>query len=71
MSAIGRRLDRLATLTRPMGCNVAGGACWKNEAYGDGSDDPPEPDLPGRCPACGLPRSYRLIRVLGVDVGRI
>lgn len=71
MSNQRSRLDRLVLLTRPKGCHVVGRECWRNEVYGDGTDDPPLPLLPERCPACGLPRSYQLVCVAGVDANLI
>ncbi len=66
-----RRLDRLTDRLRPPGCYSEGAVCEQAAVVGDGSLDPPTPDLPERCPACGRRRTYQVVELLGVDVARL
>lgn len=67
------RLDRLETVwhRRPEGCFSDGPTCAKHALVGDGSDDPPMPDLPATCAGCGRPTFWQITVVCGVDVGCI
>lgn len=67
------RLDTLAMVwrRRPPGCFSEGGTCTKYRVVGDGSDDPPMPDLPATCDGCGRPIFWRVTVVCGVDVSRV
>lgn len=65
------RLDRLADRFRPAACLWIGGRCYRTEVVGDGTLDPPKPDLPPVCALCGRARDYRIVKLLGVDVSRI
>ena len=65
------RTDRLQPLFRPASCYSAGSVCDRVELVGDGSLDPPEPDLPEVCVACGRRIRWQVIVVYGVDVGAI
>ncbi len=66
-----RRLDRLAERFRPTACYSPGPVCEQAVVVGDGSLDPPTPDLPGRCPACGRRRTYQVVELLGVDAAKL
>ena len=68
---LGGRLDRLALAARPGRCRWVGGRCAKDALVGDGSDDPPMPNLPSVCPDCGRPVLWRVVVVCGVDVSRV
>lgn len=68
---LGRRIARLTHRVRPVGCFSSGSHCTTFLLVGDGSDDPPTPELPARCPACGRPHLHHIVRLIGVDVARI
>lgn len=67
------RITKLETVwhRRPAACWSAGSACTKHELVGDGSDDPPMPDLPATCADCGRAILWRVIVLPGVDASRI
>ncbi len=71
MTMLGNRIDRLAHRVRPVSCFSGGSHCTMYALVGDGSDNPLEPQLPARCPACGRPHLHRMVRLIGVDVARI
>ncbi len=64
------RLDRLTHRIRPAGCWSVGSRCETFVLVGDGSDDPPEPDLPDTCSKCGRPAEHHVVLLVGVDVDR-
>lgn len=65
------RIDRIAHRFRPVSCFSPGSQCVRYVLVGDGSDDPPEPELPARCPACGRPADHQLVVLVGVNVDAI
>ena len=60
-----RRLDRLADRLRPAACYSPGAVCER--AVVVGAETPGDPTLPKRCPSCGRPRTYTVVRIVGVD----
>lgn len=70
-AGLGRRLDRLALAAKPGRCRWAGGRCVKHAVIGDGSDDPPMPELPAVCGGCGKPTLWRVVVLVGVDAARL
>ena len=71
MTALVVRLDRVAQRLRPPACRGDGTVCEQTRLVGDGSDEPPVPELPAVCAACGRPIRWQLVVVAGVDVGLI
>lgn len=71
MNGTLRRLDRLAHRFRPVDCFSDGDLCTKYWLVGDGSDDPPEPEVPATCAACGRATTTTLVIVAGVDMSRL
>lgn len=65
------RLDRLAVAAKPGGCVWAGGRCVKYGVVGDGSLEPPMPDLSSVCPDCGRPVAWSVVVLPGVDASRL
>ncbi|MDP9364228.1 MAG: hypothetical protein M3Q10_08385 [Chloroflexota bacterium] len=69
MTTNPRRLDRLAERFRPTACYSTGPVCGAAVVVGD--ETPGEPDLPARCPTCGRPRRYEIVRIAGIDARRL
>jgi len=67
----GRRLDVVAGRFRPPGCSGPGSHCRRWLVLGDGSADPPTPDLPSTCAACGRPLFVRFVVLIGVAADRL
>lgn len=65
------RLDRLVLAAKPGRCQWQGGRCVQQAVVGDGSDDPPMPELPAVCGACGRPIVWRVTVLVGVAVDRL
>ena len=70
-AGLARRLDRLVLASKPGRCAWAGGRCVRHAVVGDGSLDPPEPELPAICAACRRPVAWSLVVLPGVDASRI
>lgn len=66
-----RRLDRLVLAAKPGRCQWHAGRCVQHAVVGGGSSDPPEPDLPEVCAACGRSIAWRVVRLVGIDVDRL
>ncbi len=65
---IDRRLRVVADRLRPTACHATGPTCEQAVVVGDGSLDPPTPDLPPTCPDCLRPWQYLIVELPGVDV---
>ncbi len=59
------RLKLIEGRLRPGGCYSGGGVCERVTVVGD--ETPNDPDLPKRCPNCGRPRTYQIVRIGGID----
>lgn len=68
MTGVLLRLDRVRERLRPVTCYSQGSLCDQVRLVGDGSLDPPMPDLPAICRHCGRPTRWETIVLIGVDV---
>ncbi len=66
---IDRRLRVVADRLRPTTCYATGAYCETAVVCGD--ETPGDPDLPARCPTCGRPRRYQIVRLVGVDASKL
>ncbi len=69
--SIAARLRRVVPHLRPSTCGPDGRHCRWVRLVGDGSEDPPVPDLPATCRHCGRPTEWQIVRLLGVDVTQL
>ena len=65
------RIVRLEHIIRPSGCVGRGRTCHHVVVAGDGSLEPPIPDLPATCPRCGRPVRALIVTLAGVDASLI
>ena len=65
MTRFDRRLRLVADRLRPPDCHSPGATCERAAVIGD--ETPGEPELPKRCPRCGRPQRYTVVRIVGVD----
>jgi hypothetical protein len=70
-ASIRARLDRVGDRLRPASCWSRGPRCWQTVLVGDGSDDPPVPELPAVCPDCSRPMRWQFVILAGTDVARL
>lgn len=64
---LGLRRVRLALSAWPGRRRWHGGRCVKHARVGDGSDDPPEPELTTVFAYGGKPFSWRIVGLVGID----
>jgi len=71
MSGHLSRIVRLEDFIQPAGCVGRGRTCHHVAIAGDGSLEPPTPDMPATCPRCGRPVRALIIKLAGVDASLI